>query len=127
MRQVTLGDEDVEWIDPMEDEHAEVKTILHDDAGFDAWADDRGILDALWIVYRFHRTVANQLISRGVSDPGESDWARRAIRLTKELKWRRAMLRHRFIEVYGEGSLREFLDTFKAQHPRAVRPVAVAA
>ena len=124
MRQVTLGDEEVEWIDHRDDEHNEVKELLHDDEGMAAWVEAHGTVEALWIIQRFHRVVANQLIVRGVIDPDVSEWARRTIGLCNAIKYHRRHLRGRLKAELGAEALREFLADFDAAHPRAQFPVA---
>jgi hypothetical protein len=113
---VTLGDEDVEWLDT---EYEDLKPALFDDDLFRAHTESLGLTDALEIVTKFHRVIANQLIERAVVDYRQSDWTRRAINMCKRAKIRRNELRRYYGVQNGVPALIAIKREFDVKYPRA--------
>jgi hypothetical protein len=116
-RDVTLSPDDIEWVREWPDPDG-LKALVWDDAGFAGYVEQHGLPEALERVTAFHRTIANQLIVRGVTERRQSDWTRRAVDLCRAVKRRRGQLRGRYQTEHGSAAFVEF-DRLDEKYPRA--------
>jgi hypothetical protein len=112
---VTLGDEDVEWID----EDRELIDSIWTDETFREHVEQNGLTETLEAVTRLHRVIANQLIERAISRYDHSAWSMRAINLAGRIKKRRNELRRYYGVQNGFGALANFRRDLEAKYPRA--------
>jgi len=111
---VTLGYEEIEWIRPGD----ELKDAIWDDSEWSEWIARRDLMEALEIVSKMHRSVANQMAKRGISSV-VSLWSGRAMALVVQLKKRRQELRmHARIE-FGDQAVLDAIRSFDRRHPKA--------
>ena len=88
-----MFENDVEFFTDELDAQNKLKGAIWRDDEFSAFVSEVGLEAALYEVTDFHANVADQLRSRGVASPTESDWASRTIGLCVRLKSRRQQLR----------------------------------
>ena len=120
MKQVTLGHEDIEWDRPKSADDW-YKSMLTNDEKFLEYVRSCAYLDeALEQSHKFHRLIANQLISAGVGGSPRGQWARRAIFLCNLAKRRRGDMRAIFIRVYGHPAFELELARLDSKYPRAI-------
>lgn len=115
---VTLSPDDIEfdrWPD-----REDVKEAAFNDHVFEVFVVEHGLGEALELVSRFHREVANQLIVRAVTDPDSSRWARRTIALCNRVKRRRNQLRRLLAAEIGWAETGLIIDQLDELYPRAV-------
>lgn len=115
---VTLSPDDIEWVREWPDPDG-LKGKVWSDTEFSAFVEQHGVTEALERVTAFHRTIANQLIERGVKSPRESNWAGRAIALCVQVKRRRGRLRALYIAEHGEVAGFVEFDRLDEKYPRA--------
>ena len=112
---MTLFESDVEWLTDELDESAIIKSAIWIDEDFKAYVAERGLLESLRSVTDFHANIADQLRSRGVTSPSESEWAKKTISLCSRAKRRRQELRNAVRNRFedGEDRIREITDEVK--------------
>lgn len=115
---VSLAPDEIEW-ERWPDPHGVVDAVF-DNHGFELFVVENGLLVALELVTQLHRTVANQLIRRGVDDPKSSRWAGRAIFVCRQVKWRRRQLRRMLVAELGRDEAHVVIDALDERFPRAV-------
>lgn len=115
-RAVTLGDEDVEWVDPI---FGDLHAIVWSDTEFAEWVTEHGTVAATELMHRFHRKIANQLIRRACKDRLQSDWARRTIGLVQRAKKRRREVYRLFAAEFGYPARDELVARLDSRYPRA--------
>ena len=114
---VTLGDEDVEWIDPV---FGDLKQALHNPERFRLWLSERDLLEAVELTFRFHRVIANQLVSKACKEPTDSSWASRTIHLCQAAKRHRNRVAYSYAEVYGREAKLKLFESLRVDYPRSV-------
>lgn len=98
-------DEEVDFFSETLDEADRIKAAVWSDDSFRAFIADYGLVDALTAVTDFHRNLATQLKSQGISSPADSDWARRTIGLCVRVKSRRQQLRRAVRDSFDDGDV----------------------
>lgn len=96
---------DVEFFSDTLEEADRIKAAVWSDAAFREFIADYGLVDALTAVTDFHRNLATQLKSQGISSPSDSDWARRTIGLCVRVKSRRQQLRRAVRDSFEDGDV----------------------
>lgn len=103
-----LFESDVEYFSEVEDIQAELKSAIWDDGTFREFLLDHGLRDTLYEVTFFHRSVADNLKANQIADLKLApDWAKRAVRLSSQLKSRRTQLRRLVRSEYGDEAVEE--------------------
>lgn len=96
---------DVEFFSDTLEEADRIKAAVWSNEAFREFIADYGLVDALTAVTDFHRNLATQLKSQGVSSPNDSDWARRTIGLCVRVKSRRQQLRRAVRDSFDDGDV----------------------
>lgn len=113
---VTLGDEDVEWIN----EDQDLIDSIWADETFREYTEQHGLPETLEAVTRLHRVIANQLIERAISRYDHSAWSMRAINLAGRIKKRRNELRRYYAVQNGWPELIALKREIELKYPRAM-------
>lgn len=100
---MTLYESEVEWLRDELDESAIIKSAIWTDEEFVEFVSERGLLESLRLVTGFHANIADQLRSRGVTSPSESEWAKKTISLCSRAKRRRQELRNAVRNRFEDG------------------------
>jgi len=120
-RAVTLGDEDVEWIDPV---FGDLREIVWSNERYADWIVELGIPLAAEMMFRYHRMIANQLIAKACKDRHESSWAWRTIGLCQRAKRLRKSLLDEYAHEFGWTARTALVDRLNSLYPRAEWGVA---
>jgi len=120
MKQVTLGHEDIVQDRPQSADDKYQRTLGNDNKFMAYISSCEHLDDALEQSHKFHRRIANQLISRGVRHNPRGEWARRTIVLCHLAKGRRNEVENMFVRVYGRSALDLELKRLKHLYPRAI-------
>lgn len=96
-------DEEVDFFSETLDETDRIKAAVWSDDSFRELIADYGLVDALTAVTDFHRNLATQLKSRGVTSYTDSEWAARTIGLCVRVKSRRQQLRRAVRDSFDDG------------------------
>lgn len=111
-RDVTLSPDDIEWL------KTDIWDAARDPQAFQTFTQEHGLEESVRQFHKAHRSIANKLISRGVTTGKEFPEAMSWIFAARVFKAARQRAKNLHREVYGVEATQALHRKLEARYPR---------